>query len=120
MGKYTVHLRYYPVDPLEEIHEEDLNKIGATYGVVITFQRIDNRTLIDGKLREDTLGKAIEEITQDVISVEADDEETFRKAIMALYEKYRSPRTPYGLWGSSQDGQRIAKALMEETGGGWQ
>jgi len=66
-----------------------------------------------------TLGKAIEEVTQDVISVEADDEEKFRKAIMALYEKYRSPRTPYSLWGSNQDGQRIAKALIEETGGGW-
>ena len=119
MGKYIVNLRYYPGDPLEEIHNEDVEKIGATHGVVMSFKRIDNRTLIDGKLREDTLGKAIEEVTQDVISVEADDEEKFRKAIMALYEKYRSPRTPYSLWGSNQDGQRIAKALIEETGGGW-
>lgn len=119
MGKYIVHLRYYPGDPLEEIHQEDLDKIGATYGVLITFQRIDNRTLIDGKLREDTLDKAIEEITQDVISVDADDEEKFRKAMIALCDKYRSPRTPYGLWGSSTDGERIAKALIEETGGGW-
>ena len=119
MGKYTVHLRYYPGDPLEEILLEDLNKIGATYGVAITFQRIDNRSRRDGKLREDTLGKAIEEISQDVITVDGDDEEMFRKALMALYEKYRSPRTPYGLWGSSPDGERIAKAVMEETGGGW-
>ena len=119
MGKYIVHLRYYPGDPLEEILQEDLDKIGATYAVEITFKRIDNRTLPDGKLREDTLGKAIEEVTQNVITVDADDEGMFQKALMAVYEKYRSPRTPYGLWGSSQDGQRIAKALMEETGGGW-
>ena len=119
MGKYTVHLRYYPGDPLEEIRPEDLDKIGATYGVEITFKRIDNRVLRDGRLREDTLGKAIEDITQDVISVDADSEEMCRKAIMAVYEKYRSPRTPYGFWGSSQDGERIAKAVVEETGGGW-
>ena len=119
MGKYIAHLRYYPGDPLEEILQEDLDKIGANYGVDITFERIDNRSLRDGKLREDTLGKAIEEITQDVISVDADDEEKFRKAIIELYDKYRSPRTPYSLWGSSTDGQRIAKALIEETGGGW-
>jgi hypothetical protein len=119
MGKYTVHLRYYPGDPLQEIRQEDLDKIGATYGVKLAFKRIDNRALKNGKLREDTLGKAIEQITQDVISVDTDDEEMCRQAIMALYEKYRSPRTPYGFWGSSQDGERIAKAALEETGGGW-
>jgi len=119
MGKYTVNLRYYTGDPLEEIRQEDLNKIGVNYGVEITFNRIDNRTLNDGMPREETLGKAIEEITQDVISVNAEDEEMLRGTLMAVYEKYRSPRTPYGFWGSSPDGERIAKALVEETGGGW-
>ena len=119
MGKYTVNLRYYTGDPLKEVRQEDLDKIGLTYGVEITFNRIDNRTLSDGMLREETLGKAIEDITQDVISVNAEDEEMFRKALMAVYEKYRSPRTPYSFWGSSQDGERIAKAVVEETGGGW-
>lgn len=119
MGKYIVNLRYYTGDPLEEIRQEDLDKIGANHGVKITFNRIDNRTLSDGMLREETLGKAIEEITQNIISVDADDEEMFRKTLMALYEKYRSPRTPYGFWGSSPDGAQIAKALVEETGGGW-
>jgi hypothetical protein len=119
MGKYIVNLRYYTGDPLDEIYQEDLDKIGATYGVKIIFNRIDNRTLSEGMLREETLGKAIEEITQDVITVDADDEETSRKAVIAIYEKYRSPRTPYSFWGSSPDGERIAKALVEETGGGW-
>ena len=119
MGKYAVHLRYYPGDPLEEIRQEDLDKIGATYGVEITFKKIDSRVLRDGKLREDTLGKAIEEITQEVISVNTDDEEMCRKAIMAVYEKYRSPRTPYSFWGSSREGDCIAKRVADETGGGW-
>jgi hypothetical protein len=82
-------------------------------------KRIDNRTLSDGMLREETLDKAIEEITQDVITVSSEDEGRFRKAIVAIYQKYRSPRTPYSFWGSSQDGERIAKAVADATGGGW-
>lgn len=119
MGKYTVHLRYYPGDPLEQIRHEDLDRIGRACGVGISFERIDNRALSDGMLREETLDKAIEEITQDVITVRSEDEERFRKAIVAIYEKYRSPRTPYSFWGSSRNGERIAKAIADETGGGW-
>ncbi len=119
MPKYTVHLRYYTGDPLVEIREKDLERIGKDHGVEVSSQRIDNRTLVNGLLREETLDKEIEEISQDVISVETDNEEGFRDVILALYEKYRSPRTPYGFWGSSPRGERIAKALADETGGGW-
>jgi len=119
MTKYTVHLRYCPGDPLEEIRLEDLDRIGRASGVEISFERIDNRTLSNGMLREETLDQAIEEITQDVITLSSEDEEGFRNAVVAIYEKYRSPRTPYSFWGSSHDGERIAKAIADETGGGW-
>lgn len=119
MDKYSVDLRYYIGDPLEEIRQQDLDKIAKRHGVEISFEKIDNRTLQDGKMREETLGKAIEEITQDVITVVCDDETGLRKTIMAIYEKYRSPRTAYGFWGSSKDGARIAKEIADETGGGW-
>ena len=68
---------------------------------------------------DETLEKAIEEITQDVITVSSEDEGGFRKAVTAIYEQYRSPRTPYSFWGSSRDGERIAKAIADETSGGW-
>ena len=119
MKKYTVHLRYYIGDPLEEIRQKDLDRIGKTHGVEIFFEKIDNRTLENGIMKEETLGKAIEEITQDVITVASGDEAPFREAILAIYERYRSPRTVYGFWGSSKDGERVAKELAEETGGGW-
>jgi len=119
MGTYHVNLRYYTGDPLEEIRQEDLDSIGKAYGVEVSLERIDNRTHSDGILREETLGKAIEEITQDVITVVSEEEEMFRKAVTVIYGKYRSPRTPYSFWGSSRDGVRIAKALADETGGGW-
>ncbi len=119
MEAYTAHLRYYPGDPLEEIRQEDLDSIAEGYGVKAALERIENRTFSDGMMREETLDKAIEEMTQDVITVEAGDEAAFRKAILAIYRKYRSPRTPYGFWGSSPDGERVARAIAEETGGGW-
>lgn len=119
MEKYSVHLRYYPGDPLEEIRKEDLDVISKAHGVLISFDRIDNRTMKDGMLLEETLEKRIEEITQDVITVSSDEEEKFRRAILDIYDKYRSPRTPYSFWGSSKDGERIAKQLADETGGGW-
>jgi hypothetical protein len=119
MEKYTVHLRYYAGDPLREIRQEDLDQIAKAHGVAVRFQKIDNRAFSDGMLREETLEKAIEEITQEVITVSSDDEKPFREAIAVLYETYRSPRTPYGFWGSSRDGGRIAKIIADETGGGW-
>lgn len=119
MGQFVVHLRYYPGDPLSEIRREDLDRIAGAHDVQISFQKIDNRIEVDGKLRETTLDKAIEEISQDIITVDSDDEKNFSGALIALYDRYRSPRTPYGMWGSSPDGQKLAKALADETGGGW-
>jgi hypothetical protein len=119
MDKYTVNLRYYTGDPLAEIRKEDLDEIGKNCGVDISFESIDRRVATDGMMREETLGIALEEISQDVITVASNDEASFRKAIVTLYGKYRSPRTPYSFWGSSHDGERIAKALADETGGGW-
>ncbi|MFH1489510.1 MAG: hypothetical protein ABII06_11460 [Pseudomonadota bacterium] len=119
MERYTVHLRYYVGDPLEEIRQEDLDSIGKKFGMGISFERIEKRTPVKGELREETLDRAIEEITQDVITVSSEDEDRFRKAITAIYEKYRSPRTPYGFWGSSREGERIAKIIANETDGGW-
>ena len=119
MGEYTARLRYYAGDPLEEIRQEDLDRIAEARGVKASFERIENRVLRDGLMQEETLDKTIEEMTQGVITIESDDEGKFRQAILAVYEKYRSPRTPYSLWGSSQEGERVAKAVAEETGGGW-
>ncbi len=119
MQKYIVHLRYYTGDLLVEIRAKDLQRIGKDHGVEVSSERIDNRTLVNGVLREETLDKEIEKITQDVITVETDNEAGFRDVLVVIYEKYRSPRTPYGFWGSSTHGERIAKALADETGGGW-
>lgn len=119
MGPYKAHLRYYPGDPLEEIRQEALDGIGGEYGVRASFERIEKRVHSDGMLREETLDERLEEMTQDVITVESEDEAGFRGAVREVYRKYRSPRTPYSFWGSTPEGERIAREVAEETGGGW-
>jgi hypothetical protein len=119
MGRFTVHLRYYPGDPLSEIRQEDLDRIADAHRVRIAFQKIDNRAELQGKLRETTLDRAIEDISQDIITVDSDDQANFLSALKVLYDRYRSPRTPYGMWGSTSEGRRMAKRLADETGGGW-
>lgn len=119
MAKYIVHLRYYPGDPLEEIRQADLDRIARDHEVQISSEKIDKREMVEGKLREETLDQPLEDISQDIITIQSDDEHRFRQAVEAIYDRYRSPRTPYGLWGSSPDGAKLAKALADETGGGW-
>jgi len=119
MSKYIVHLRYYPGDSLEEIRPTDLDRIAEEHGVEVSFEKIDKREMVDGKLREETLDRPLEEISQEIITIRSEDEPRLRQAIAAIYDRYRSPRTPYGLWGSSPEGARLAKAVADETGGGW-
>jgi hypothetical protein len=119
MEDYTAYLRYFAGDPLEDIRQSDLDALGQALGVTLSVNKIDNRDYADGMMREETLDKTIEEITQDVIVVSSPDESRFAKAISAVYDKYRSPRTPYGFWGSSPGAGRIAREIADRTGGGW-
>jgi hypothetical protein len=117
MTEYIVKLRYYQGDPLEEIKEKDLKQVARGCGVMISYEKIENRQMKDGLLMENTLDKRIEDISQEVITISADEEEGFSNCVRTLYEKYRCPRTPYSLLGSNQAGERIAKGLMDMYGG---
>ena len=117
MTEYVVRLRYYQGDPLEEIREGDLEGVARECGVRISYQKIDNRQMKDGLLMENTLDKRIEDISQEVITISADEEEGCSNAVRTLYRKYRCPRTPYSLLGSNEAGEKIAKGLMDIYGG---
>ncbi len=117
MNRYVVKLRYYPGDPLEDIKEKDLKDLEGEYQVNISYEKIENRVMKDGLLVERTLDKRIEDVTQEVITVGSDKEDSFSNCIVSLYRKYRCPRTPYSLMGSNEAGQRIAKKLMKKHSG---
>jgi len=119
MKKYYVKLRYYVGDPLEEIEEGDLKSVAQEYGLDISYDKIEKREMKDGILQEDTMNSRIEDITQEVITVSGDDEKSFSDCIIALYKKYRCPRTAYSLLGSNEAGRNISWNLMD-LHGGWE
>jgi hypothetical protein len=112
-----VKLRHFPGDPLEDIREEDLKGFERDFHVNISYEKIENRVLENGMLVENTMDKHIEEISQEVMTVSSDTDREFEACLKALYKKYRCPRTSYGLMGSNEAGQKIAKALMDVHGG---
>lgn len=113
MNKYVVNLRYFPGDPLEDVKEKDLKDLEREYEVNISYAKIENRVMKDGLLVERTLDKRIEDLSQEIITVRSDEEDSFSNCIVGLYRKYRCPRTPYSLMGSNEAGQKIAKELMK-------
>ncbi len=117
MTEYFAKLRYYPGDPLEEIREKDLNGFEREYGVKISYEKVEKRERKGGLLMERTLDSRIEDISQEVITLSADREGNFSECLIALYKKYRCPRTPYSLLGSNEAGKKIAKKLMDVHGG---
>lgn len=117
MKNYHVKLRYYPGDPREEIVESDLEAIASRHDVRIELTKIDNREPKNGLLMEETLDMALESISQSVISITAESEDALESCIVELYKKYRSPRTVYSFVGSSENGTRVARRLIEECGG---
>lgn len=115
MAGMMANIRWFPLGPiegpLEPIKKEDLEDIAKQYGVSISLE--DMRGAVLGETR----GKAIEEITQHIVTVSADDEESFRGVIRALVKKYRAPRTTYATLGSDEKARRMIAELFDEEDG---
>ena len=116
-------LRWFPLGPvagpLVPIKKEDLDNMAKQCGVSISLDEVigKNRREAGGVMYEDTLGRGIEEVSQTVVTVSADEEDAFRKAIQALVKRYRAPRTTYATLGSNERGKRIIAELFDEEDG---
>jgi len=123
MEKLTAVLRYFPLDPVTNppnpIWQADLDRIAGETGTTITLDAVSgkSRTAEGDVIREDTMNSAIEEVSQDVITVTARDEAAFTRAVRALFKLYRAPRTVFGTWGSSPHGREIISRLCDEYDG---
>jgi hypothetical protein len=115
MAGITAIIRWFPLGPIEgpkePIRKKDLDSIARQYGVSISLE--DVRGAVQGETR----GKAIEEITQHIVTVSADDEEAFRGVVRALVKKYRAPRTTYATLGSDEKARRMITELFDEEDG---
>jgi hypothetical protein len=123
MEGLTAVLRYFPLDPVTNppnpIRQADLDRIARETGTTITFAAVvgKSRTVDGDIIREDTMNSAIEEVSQEVITVSSQDENAFSKAVRALFRLYRAPRTVFGAWGSSPRGREIVYRLCDEYDG---
>jgi len=123
MTEIMAKIRYHPIGPVCSpflpIKKDDLDNVATEHGVVISLEEIvgKNRQEVGGDMREETMDSTIEEITQTVVTISADDEEAFREAVRALIKKYRGPRTTYSTWGSTDRGKWIVGELCDEDDG---
>jgi hypothetical protein len=123
MKDLTAVLRYFPLDPVtnppKTIWQADLDLIASETGAIITHSSVSckSRTIEGDMVREDTMNSAIEEVSQDVITVTAHDEKALTLAVRALIRTYRAPRTVFGTWGSSPHGREIIGRLCDEHDG---
>ena len=123
MEELTAVLRYFPLDPVTNppnpLRQADLDRIARETGTTITLAAVvgKSRTVKGDAIREDTMNSAIEEVSQDVITVTSNDEKPLTLAVRALFKLYRAPRTVFGTWGSSPRGREIIYRLCDEYDG---
>ena len=123
MKDFTAVLRYFPLDPVTNppnpIWQADLDRIAGETGTTITLADVvgKSRTVDGDVIREDTMNSAIEEVSQDIITVTAKDEKSFTQAVRSLFKLYRATRTVFGTWGSSPHGREIISRLCDEYDG---
>jgi hypothetical protein len=123
MERIVAKLRYFPLDavagPPTPIKKDDLDRIAHSAGVDISLQNVvaANRTVRGGIVREETMDSAIDEVSQDIITVRSESEATFRAAVRSLFKLYRAPRTVYATWGSNSEGAALVSELCDEDDG---
>lgn len=123
MSEIMAKMRWYRLGPAAgpfvPIKKADLDSIAQKHKVNISIEEIvgKNYQEVDGIMREETMDSTIEDFTQTVVTVSADNEQAFREAIRALIKKYGAPRTTYGTWGSTERGKWIVGELSDEYDG---
>ena len=115
MADISAKIRWFPLGPIEgplqPIKKEDLDDIAKDHRVTVSLEEISS------PVGEDTRGKAIEEITQHIVTVSAGEEEAFRRVVRALVKKYRAPRTTYATLGSDERARRMMVDTFDEEDG---
>jgi len=123
MEELTAILRYFPLEPVTNppnpITQGDLDRVACETGTKISLTTVvgKSRTVDGDVIREDTMNSAIEEVSQQAITVSSPDETAFKAAVRALFKLYRAPRTVFGTWGSSPRGREIVFRLCDEYDG---
>lgn len=120
MVELMAKMRYFPDDALVPIREQDLKRIGRRYGVDLAVEEIKGqgaRILPGDILVEETREVPIGKATQTIVTVEAGNEESFRRCVRELIDTYRGPVPIWGLSGSTERAEAIANELLDQDDG---
>jgi hypothetical protein len=123
MPEIMAKIRWHPLGPAAgpfvPITKKELDSIARKNGVSISVEEIGgkNRQEVGDVIKEETMDSTVEEISQTVVTVFAEDERAFRGAVRALIDKYGGPRTTYSTWGSTDRGKWIVAELCDEDDG---
>lgn len=113
-------MRWYPGDALIPIKEAGLKAIAKKHGVGLSLAETIGqkpRILPGGVMVEESWEIPIDEATQSVVTIEASDEASFRRAVRDLIDTYRGPVPMWGMWGSSKRVENIINELLDERDG---
>ncbi len=119
MSNIVGKLRWYPGDALTALRQQDLNKIAQSCNVNITLNEVKGTVFVtEGQtVYEETKNGSLEDITQTVVTITADSEQSFRQGVRQMIDKYRAPRTPYSNWGSDERAKEIIVELADQYDG---
>lgn len=119
MAEIVTKLRYNPGDSLTDVEQSTLDNVARRHGVKIAFEeRVGkNRVYAGDTVFEETWDVPFEQVSQTVITVSSPGKEAMRKALHELITLYRSPVPIWGFMGSTQDGEQIARQVIEEDDG---
>lgn len=120
MAELLGKMRWYPGDALVPIKESGLREIAQKHGVSLSLQEVvgkSQKVLPGGVIVEWGWEMPIDEATQSIVTIEAEDEVSFRRCVRELIDTYRGPVPMWGMWGSSKKVENIINELLDQDDG---
>lgn len=117
MAELLGKMRWYPGDALIPIKQDRLAQIAQKHGVRLSLKEVvgkDQKVLPGNVIVEWNWEMPIDEATQSIVTIEADDEESFRRCARELIDTYRGPVPMWGMWGSTKRAENIINELLDQ------
>ena len=117
MAELLGKMRWFPGDALIPIRQNQLDQIGTKHGVRLSMSEItgqNQQVLPGGVIVEWNWEKPIDEATQTIVTIEAENEESFRQCVRELVDTYRGPVPMWGMWGSTRQAESIINELLDQ------
>ncbi len=117
MAELLGKMRWFPGDALIPIRQNQLDEIGAKHRVHLSMSEVtgqNQKVLPGGVVVEWNWEKPIDEATQTIVTIKAENEQSFRRCVRELIDTYRGPVPMWGMWGSTKQAEDIINELLDQ------